>query len=252
MDRVCGSEEIDPRLSVIEKRLELVDRVIGVVSGKGGVGKTLISTVLALTAARKGFSSGLLDLDFHGPTCHRVLGARVDSFPEEKYGVIAPKVHGIKFMSLVYYAGDEPIPLRGRDVTNVIIELLTITRWGSLDFLFIDFPPGMGEQLLDMMRIIKRIKFIIVTSSSTLSYETVKRLAKLLTDVKANVIGAIENMVFKKPLFKDEMEKMSIRYLGSIRFYPDLEQKIGDANSLIESDFAKEVTTIFDRIVRVV
>jgi len=249
MDRVCGSGEIDPRLSVIEKRLEHVNRVVGIISGKGGVGKTLVSTTLALVAKRRGFSAGLLDLDFHGPTCHRVLDAKVDVFPEEEYGVVAPDVHGIKFMSLVYYAGDEPIPLRGKDVTNVIIELLTITRWGNLDFLFIDFPPGMGEELLDMMRIIRRIEFIVVTSSSSLSYETVKRLVKLLIEVKANVIGVVENMVFKRPLFRDEMEEMGIRYLGNIKFYPELEQKIGDVSALMKSNFAKEVMAIFNRVV---
>ncbi len=91
-------------------------RVIPVVSGKGGgVGKSLVSTTLALVlAGGKGYRVGLLDLDFHGASDHVILGFEPKDFPEEEYGgVIPPTVHGIKFMSIVYYSEDRPTPMRG-------------------------------------------------------------------------------------------------------------------------------------------
>ena len=101
-------------------------------------------------------------------------------------------------MSLVYFVGDNPAPLRGADTSNALIELLSITQWGTLDFLVIDMPPGIGDAVLDLVRLIKRIEFLIVTTPSLLAFETVKKQVALLCELKMPIIGVVENMKMDK------------------------------------------------------
>ena len=128
---------MDPRLSIIDKRLSKIKRIIAVASGKGGVGKSLVASTISLNLSKKGYKVGLLDLDLYGPSSHIILGVKDYGFPEEEKGIIPHKIDGINFMSIVYFTEDKPAPLRGMDITNVIIELLSITQWGDLDFLII-------------------------------------------------------------------------------------------------------------------
>ena len=160
---------VDPRTSVINERLSRINRIIAVSSGKGGVGKSMVATTLALTLAHNGCKVGLFDLDFTSPSTHVILGAE-NVQPKEEKGLIPPTVHGLEYMSLVYFVGDNPAPLRGADVSNALIELLSVTQWGALDFLVIDMPPGIGDAVLDLVRLIKRIEFLIVTTPSLVGF----------------------------------------------------------------------------------
>jgi len=108
---------VDPRLEIIDKRLEEVKALIPVSGGKGGIGKSSVASTLALILAELGYKVGLLDLDFSGPSDHIILG-RSGVQPEEEKGIIPPEVHGIRFLSIIYYAGDNPAPLRGIDISN--------------------------------------------------------------------------------------------------------------------------------------
>ena len=132
---------VDSRLDIIATRLKDVGSIIAVSSGKGGVGKSIVASTLALSLHEKGYSVGFLDLDFTSPASHVILGVE-GLFPEEEYGIVPPVAHGIRYMSITYYSLDKPAPLRGVDVSNSIIELLAITRWEELDYLIIDMPPG--------------------------------------------------------------------------------------------------------------
>ena len=87
----------DPRIAIIEKRFEKVDKVIAISSGKGGVGKSMIATSLALNLKERGLKIGLLDLDFTSPSTHVILGVE-GLYPEEEYGIIPPLAHGIRYM----------------------------------------------------------------------------------------------------------------------------------------------------------
>ena len=152
-------------MNIIDKRLENIKRLIAVGGGKGGIGKSLTASTLALTLSKLGYKVGLLDLDFCGPSTHIILGIK-GIYPKEEKGIIPPEIYGIRFMSIIYYAGDNPSPLRGTDISNAIIELLAITQWGELDFLIIDMPPGIGDPILDTIRLIKRVNFLIITTQS--------------------------------------------------------------------------------------
>jgi len=183
---------MDARLSVIDKRLQGIKRVIAVASGKGGVGKSLIASSLALNLSKKGYKVGLLDLDLYGPSSHIILGVNDFGFPEEEKGILPHDISGIKFMSIVYFSQDKPAPLRGIDITNVIIELLAITIWGGLDYLIIDMPPGIGDETLDVIHLVKKSEFIVVSTPSKVALGAVDKLLNILKELKLPILGIVE------------------------------------------------------------
>jgi ATP-binding protein involved in chromosome partitioning len=241
---------MDPRTSVIEKRLADIKRIILVASGKGGVGKSLVASSFALNLSKKGCKVGLLDLDLYGPSSHIILGVEKYDFPQEEKGIIPPDINGIKFMSIVYFTSDKPAPFRGGVVSNVIIELLAITQWGKLDYLIIDMPPGLGEETLDIIRLVKKNEFIVVTTSSKVSMGAVSKLLLLLKELKLPIIGIIENMkIADSDYIKDSVSKMKIKYLGSIAFDKNLEELLGNPKKLQSSDFMKDLNNILNKVV---
>ncbi|HHI00832.1 MAG TPA: ATP-binding protein [Thermococcus litoralis] len=238
---------IDPRIKAVEARLEKVKRIIPVVSGKGGVGKSMISTTLALVLARKGYKVGLLDLDFHGASDHVILGFEPKEFPEEDKGVVPPEVHEIKFMSIVYYSEDKPTPLRGMEISDALIELLAITRWDELDFLVIDMPPGMGDQFLDVLRFLKRGEFLVVATPSKLAVNVVKKLLELLKEQNLKISGIVENMKLDEEKDIENLARgFNVPYLVGIPLYRELDDKIGNVKELLNSEFTKKIEKIAD------
>ncbi len=175
---------VDPRTSVINLRLSKIGRIIAVSSGKGGVGKSMVATALALSLAKDGCRVGLFDLDFTGPSTHIILGVPSKVQPKEEKGLVPPTFQGLSYMSLVYFVGDNPAPLRGADISNALIELLSVTQWGQLDFLVVDMPPGIGDAVLDLIRLVDGIEFLIVTTPSLLAFEVVKKQIALVLRVK--------------------------------------------------------------------
>jgi len=235
---------VDPRTSVIDKRLKRISRIIAVSSGKGGVGKSLIATTLALTLAREGWKVGLFDLDFTSPSTHLILGAK-NAQPKEDKGIVPPVVKGLEYMSLVYYCGDKAAPLRGADTSNALIELLAITRWSKLDFLVIDMPPGIGDAVLDLVMLVKRIEFLIVTTPSRLAFETVKKQLNLLQELRVPVIGLVENMKMDATKnIQQQTEKLGVTFLGEIPYDLKVEEAIGDENKLLSTALAQKVKEI--------
>lgn len=240
---------MEVRTSVIERRLKDVKRVISVASGKGGVGKSLVASTLALNLAGKGKKVGLLDLDLYGPSSHIILGVNDFNFPKEDKGIIPPKINGINFMSIVYFSEDKPSPFRGVDTTNIIIELLAITQWGELDYLIIDMPPGIGDEVLDVIRYIKKSEFLVVSTPSKVAMGTVGKLLRILGELKLPVIGVIENMKMNDSSYvKDEVKRLNMPYIGSISFDSGIEDAIGDTVLLSKtscmSDLDKCISTL--------
>ncbi len=239
---------MDPRTSVIDKRLKKIKKIIAVASGKGGVGKSLVASTLALILAKKGNNVGLLDLDLYGPSSHIILGVEDFSFPEEEKGILPHDVQGMKFMSIVYFTEDKPAPLRGEDITNVIIELLAITQWGDLDYLIVDMPPGIGDETLDIIKYVKKAEFLVVTTPSKVSMGAVGKLLKILKELKIPVIGIIENMKIDDSTYiHDSVSKMKIDYLGSVYFDKNLEKGIGKTDILLQSSFSKDLEIIITK-----
>ncbi len=233
---------MEVRTSVIERRLKDIKRIIAVASGKGGVGKSLVASSLALNLVKKGHKVGLLDLDLYSPSSHIILGVTDLHFPEEDKGIIPPKINGIHFMSIVYFTENKPAPFRGVDITNIIIELLAITQWKELDYLIIDMPPGIGDEVLDVIKYIKKSEFLVVTTPSKVSMGAVGKLLKILKELEIPIIGVLENMQMTESSFiKDTISEINMLYIGSISFDHDLEEAIGDSNLLLKTKFMKEL-----------
>jgi ATP-binding protein involved in chromosome partitioning len=235
---------VDPRTTVINDRLRLINRIIAVSSGKGGVGKSMVATTLALSLAHRGCKVGLFDLDFTSPSTHLILGAE-NAQPKEDKRIIPPEVKGLVYMSLIYYSRDQATPLRGADVSNALIELLSVTQWGKLDYMIIDMPPGIGDAILDLLRLVKRIEFLIVTTPSLLAFETVKKQAMLLKDLKVPVRGVLENMkINKSDSIERETQRLGLKYLGEIPFDARVEDAIGDKEKLLRTMIAQKIHEI--------
>jgi ATP-binding protein involved in chromosome partitioning len=240
---------MDARTSVIDKRLQEIKRIIAVASGKGGVGKSLVASSLALNLSKKGYKVGLLDLDLYGPSSHIILGVNDFSFPEEEKGILPHNVSGIKFMSIVYFSQDKPAPLRGTDITNAIIELLAITRWGELDYLIIDMPPGIGDETLDVIHLIKKSEFIVVSTPSKVALGAVDKLLNILKELKLPVLGIIENMKVNDLTFIfDYAKEKDFQYLGSVSYDWDLEGAIGFPDKLINTSFMKDFEKVVEKL----
>ncbi len=235
---------MDPRPQVISKRFAKIRNIIAVAGAKGGVGKSSLSSLLALDLANKGYKTGLLDLDFYGPCSHLILGIE-QTLPEEDQGIIPPTVKDIKFMSMFYYSEDRPTPMRGTDISNSILELLAITQWGELDFLIMDMPPGIGEATLDAIRYIQEIKFLLVTTPSKVSFGTTAKLIKLLKKIDKPILGLIENLKSSGQTIKDKAESSNIEYLGEIKYDNNLESSLANKELLLKTDFIKDLDKIF-------
>ena len=239
---------MEARTSVIDKRLKNIDRIIAVASGKGGVGKSLVASTLALNLAQKGHRVGLLDLDLYGPSSHIILGVQQFHFPEEDKGIIPPKIHDISFMSIVYFTEDKPSPFRGIDITNIIIELLAITQWKDLEYLIIDMPPGIGDEVLDVIKYVKNGEFLVVTTPSKVSMGAVGKLLRILRELQLPIIGVLENMKMEQGTYiSDTISAMNIPYIGSIPFDHELEDAIGNGKLLLNTTFMKELNTCLQR-----
>ncbi|MBS7636856.1 P-loop NTPase [Candidatus Bathyarchaeota archaeon] len=235
---------IDPRKSIINKRLGRVKHIIAVSSGKGGVGKSLVASTLALILANKKFKVGLFDADFTSPSTHLILGVK-NAKPREEKGVIPAHVHGLKYVSIVAYSRENALPLRGADVSNALMELFATIIWGELDFLIVDMPPGISDALLDVIRLVKGINFLIVTTPSPLAFETVKKLLELLAELKVPVVGVVENMKIRESNFiPQNVRDAGFRFLGELPFDPKVEDSLGNVDTLLKTDFAIKLAKI--------
>jgi ATP-binding protein involved in chromosome partitioning len=224
--------------------MKKIQSVIAVSSGKGGVGKSLVASTLALALTEEGFKVGLFDLDFTSPSTHIILGVG-DVQPKECKGIIPPEVHGLQYMSIVYYSGQNATPLRGIDFSNALIELFSITKWDSLDYLVLDMPPGIGDATLDLIRFIKNIKFIVVTTPSQLAFETVKKLVRLLKMLKIPIIGVVENMKMNSlKTIQQQVEKLNVSFLAGIAYDHSVEEAIGNVENLFDTTIARKAREI--------
>ncbi len=237
---------MDPRRSVIEKRLSGVGRIIAFCSAKGGVGKTFCASLSALLLARaaagmrpagggKPAAIGLFDLDFQGASAHVMLGAK-PRLPEEKEGILPQRTReGVLLLTAAAFTGERALPLRGPEVDEAVLELFAVTRWGGLDFLILDMPPGMGDGMLDLLTLVPRLEILVVSTPSVVSTAVVDRLIGLLLAVNADIIGVMANMTRGEAgAVRDLAGRNRVAYLGEVPFDPQAEKDIGRPAELLE------------------
>jgi len=174
-----------------------VRTVVAVASGKGGVGKSTVATNLALALASLGRTTGLLDADVYGPSVPLLLGITEKSRAGEGGRLTPIERHGLRVMSMGFFVQDlTPIIWRGPMLTKLLTEFLRNTDWGELDVLVIDLPPGTGDVQLTLTQQLPITGGIVVTTPQDVALADVRRGIQMFRQVKAPVLGIIENMSF--------------------------------------------------------
>ncbi len=175
-----------------------IKKVIAVLSGKGGVGKSLVTSLLASSMRREGLNIGILDADITGPSIPKMFG--IDKKGEVgEYGIIPEKSQkGIKIVSINMFLEkqDSPVIWRGPILSNTVKQFWTDTVWGELDYLFIDMPPGTGDVPLTVFQLIPLDGIVIVTSPQDLVNLIVRKSYNMAKEMNIPVIGIVENMSY--------------------------------------------------------
>jgi ATP-binding protein involved in chromosome partitioning len=178
------------------KPLPGAHNLIAVASGKGGVGKSTVAVNFALALAAEGAKVGLLDADIYGPSQPRMLGL-TGRRPETRDGkVLEPLVaHGIEAMSIGFLVDEQqPMAWRGPMVTSALNQLLTQTRWGDLDYLIVDMPPGTGDIQLTLAQRVPVSGAVIVTTPQDIALADARKGLEMFQKVHVPVLGVVENM----------------------------------------------------------
>lgn len=177
--------------------LDSITHIIAVASGKGGVGKSTTAANLALALAQQGAKVGILDADIYGPSLGMLFGIAEGTKPavkDEKY-FIPIEAHGVKVMTMAFLASEQtPMAWRGPMASGALLQLLTQTAWGELDYLVIDMPPGTGDIQLTLAQKAHISAAVIVTTPQDLALIDAKKAISLFEKVNVPVLGVIENM----------------------------------------------------------
>lgn len=232
-------EELTPGLAKIKN-------IIAVASGKGGVGKSTVTTNLAIALKQKGFKVGLLDGDLYGPSQPGMLGGR--EAPKGQNGFIIPvEKYGIKFISMGQIQPGQAVIVRAPIAIKAISQFLTHVFWGELDYLLVDLPPGTGDIQLSLAQQARLSGAIIVTTPQQVAVEIAKKGAQMFETVNVPILGIIENMsgfscghchevtaIFKGGGGKKLADEVHAPLLGSIPLDPEIMMSGDDGVPLLE------------------
>jgi ATP-binding protein involved in chromosome partitioning len=177
-------------------RPDSLTRVIGIASGKGGVGKSSVTVNLAIALANSGFSVGILDADVYGHSIPRLAGVAGVRPTVIDQLFIPVEGYGVKVVSMEMFKPDraDPIAYRGPLLHRVLEQLLTDAYWGDLDFLLLDLPPGTGDIAISLAQLIPNSELLVVTTPQVAASEVAERAGRIAHQLKQRILGVIENM----------------------------------------------------------
>ncbi len=224
-DEGCKEESLK-----LTPRYGKIKNIIGVISGKGGVGKSTVTGIMATMLAKKGYKVGVLDADITGPSMPRFFGVnskRATIIPLENDMVRFEPVEtesGIKIisMNLLTAVEDEPVIWRGPVITGVLKQMLMETNWGELDYLLIDMPPGTGDIALTVMQEFPIDEIVIVSTPQDMVSMIVKKVVIMAQKIGVKIKGVVENMAYincpdcdkKIRVFSRKSSDENAEYLG--------------------------------------
>ena len=228
------------------QELSNIKNIIVVMSGKGGVGKSSFSSLIAVALQKKGFKVGILDGDITGPSIPKLFG--VKGLPEvSEYGAYPLKSkNGISIMSmnLMLQSEEEPVVWRGPVISGVIKQFWEEVVWGDLDYLVIDLPPGTGDAPLTILQSLPVNGVIVVTSPQDLSNMVVRKGIKMLEMMKIPVLGIAENMsyfecpdcgkkidIFGESKVNETAQKYQVPLIGKFPLDPEV-SRLGDLGQI--------------------
>lgn len=238
-------------------------KVVAVLSGKGGVGKSFVTSYLAVSLRRRGYKVGILDADVTGPSIPKAFGVVDKAYGEDNLIYPIPTRTGIKVMSANCLLEDEnePIIWRGVLLGNLVKQFYEDVLWEELDYLLIDMPPGTGDIALTTFQMIPIDDLIIVTSPQDLVSMVVSKAIKMARMLNINVLGVVENMSYlscpkcneKIPVFGEShldefASKMNFKVLGKLPIVSANATKVDKGQ--IEDIELKEFESITDAVIK--
>src|SRR5277367_1835114 len=174
-----------------------VKNLIAVASGKGGVGKTTVAVNLAIALKNMGAAVGLLDADVYGPNVPVMLGTSEQPKMLDEKTIIPVQSYGVKMISMgLLSPGDKPLVWRGPMLHSVIQQFLRSVRWGTLDYLIVDLPPGTGDVQLTLIQTAPITGAVIVTTPSVVALADVRKAVEMFRQVNVEILGIVENMSY--------------------------------------------------------
>jgi len=254
---------------MLKTKMSKIKHKIAIISGKGGVGKSTVTINLAMSFAIHGYVNyvGIVDADIHGPCIPKMLGLRgqrLQANPLGIFPVMGPL--GIKVVSMDFLlpSDDAPIIWRGPLKMRAIQQFLSDIMWGELEFLFIDLPPGTGDEPLSVMQLIPDMDgVIIVTIPSEVSQVVVRKAVIFAKQMNVPVIGIIENMsgfvcpkcgtetnIFKAGGGQKIAEDLSVPFLGSIPIDPEICSDSDNGKPFIIGHMDSHASKAFAEIVK--
>ena len=234
----CGSCEKNCTNKIAKDAINIhssAKKVIAIVSGKGGVGKSLSTSLLAIEAKRRGLSVGIMDGDITGPSIPKIFGLSSHAVATENGLFPAESKFGIKIISsnLLLENPTDPVIWRGPVVSNLVKQFWTDVMWGELDLLFIDMPPGTGDVPLTVFQSIPVDGIIVVTSPQELVSMIVEKALKMANMMHVPILGVVENYsylncpdcntkieIFGKSKTKEVCDKYELKFLDSLPIDP--------------------------------
>ena len=174
-----------------------VKNIVAVASGKGGVGKTTVAVNLAIALHDMGAAVGLLDADVYGPNVPVMLGTTEQPKALDERTIIPVQVYGVKMISMgLLNPGDKPLVWRGPMLHSVIQQFLRSVRWGQLDYLIVDLPPGTGDVQLSLIQSVAVSGAVVVTTPSIVALADVRKAVEMFKQVNVDIFGVVENMSY--------------------------------------------------------
>ena len=193
----CSSRTQEPIVPTSDTKIK---KIIGVLSGKGGVGKSMVSSLLAIELAEKGYKVGIMDADITGPSIPKMFGLHNQLYGDEEGIFPAVTTLGIKVVSInmMLENEDDAVLWRGPILGGLIKQFYTEVHWGELDYLLIDMPPGTSDVAISVIQQIPVDEFVMVTTPSKLVSMVVGKAINMAKQVNKPICGLVENMAFVK------------------------------------------------------
>ena len=245
----CSSRKAE---SLIKKphKLAKIKKVIAVVSGKGGVGKSMTSAMLAVSSQRMGYNTAVMDADITGPSIPKMFGIHSRAMGGDNGILPVDSKTGVQIMSMnvLLEREDEPVVWRGALISGTVLQFWTDVIWGDLDYLFVDMPPGTGDVPLTVFQSIPVDGIIVVTSPQELVQLIVKKAYNMAEMMRIPVLGIVENFSYLKcpdcgkeiPVFgeshvEEAAAKLSLPVLGKLPIEPEF-AKAADEGRFYETE----------------
>lgn len=235
--------------------------IIGIMSGKGGVGKSTVTANLAAALARLGHRVGLMDVDVYGFSQGRLFGVRGEPRVNESQKIVPWERHGVRLVSMgMFVPEDQAVVWRGPMLGKMMQQFFTDVAWGDLDFLLMDLPPGTGDVALDVAQRVHHASLILVTTPQPVATHVAARAANVAQRAGQTILGVIENMSYVRCPHGDRLEifghgggeelarALKVPLLGQVPLEADVREGADVGNPIVLANPDTEASEVFLKV----